>query len=135
LLLAVLLALALLALAYRYRDRLLALLVAPLAVFGTGGATSSAGRGRDPWANVDPSDRIDRAWYAMVRHLDVERPWAKTPDECRSAAVDAGLDPEAVRTLTRLFRQNRYASDGLSAARRERAMDSFERLDIEGRGR
>lgn len=130
LLLPFLIALVVLALAYRYRDRLLGLLLAPLSLLPT-----DDGRGRertdvDPWADVEPDDRIDRAWYAMVRRLDVERPWAKTPDECRSAAVESGLDPDAVGTLTRLFRRKRFAGDGLPPEERERAFESIERLGL-----
>ncbi|MFB6178158.1 MAG: DUF4129 domain-containing protein [Halorientalis sp.] len=126
-----LVALVALALAVRYRERLLALALAPLALLPTTNRASEAGGDRDPWANVTPSDDIDRAWYGMVRQLDVDRPWAKTPDECRSAAVEAGLDPDAVSTLTRLFREKRYGN-GPTERARERARQCRERLDLGG---
>ncbi|WP_157526139.1 DUF4129 domain-containing protein [Halorientalis sp. IM1011] len=130
-----LLALVALALAYRYRDRLLGILLAPLAALPENGSDERDTTARDPWVDVDPDDRIDRAWYAMVRRLDVDRPWARTPDECRSAAVDAGLDPDAVGTLTRLFRRKRFAAEGLPSEERERAAEVIDRLELGGRTR
>lgn len=131
-LLPIVLALVALALAYRYRERLLGLLLAPVAAFGAGRQDSAADQQSDPWGASAPADEVDRAWYAMVRRLDVDQPWTKTPDECRAAAVDAGLDPDAVGTLTRVFREKRYAGDGPAPRDRERARQCLDRLDFGG---
>lgn len=64
----------------------------------------------------------------MVRELDVERPWSLTPGECRRAAVEAGMDPEAVGTLTRAFREVRYGERPVTDERRERALRSADRI-------
>lgn len=124
-----LVALVALALVYRYRDRLLALLVAPLALLGRE-RSDAAPSATDPWGDAAPTDEIDWAWYAMVRRLDIDRPWTKTPAECRRAAVDAGLDPAAVETLTRLYREKRYRGDGLNDAGRARIDECIERLGL-----
>ena len=126
-----LVALVLLALAYRYRERLLALLLAPLGVIETDGDVGQAGRDRDPWEDVTLADEVDRAWYEMVSRLDIERPWAKTPDECRRVAVEQGLDPAVVSTLTETFREKRYRGGEPSATHRERATWCREQLDQE----
>lgn len=131
-LLPLLLGLVALALAYRYRERLLGLLLAPLAAFESGRDGTDAGVDEDPWADFAPADEVDQAWYAMVRRLDVDRPWTMTPDECRSAAVDAGLDPDAVRTLTRVFREKHYAGGDPTTQHRERARQCLDRLGIGG---
>lgn len=116
---------------YRYRDRLLALAMVP---FGDrGGSATTDEPPSHPWRDVTITDDVQRAWYAMVDHVDVERPWAKTPDECRRAAVESGLDPDAVGTLTETFRQARYADQEPSSEHKRRARESLDRLDL-GRG-
>jgi hypothetical protein len=130
-LLPLLVALVLLGLAYRYRERLLALLLAPVGLIETDGDVGQGGRDRDPWEDVALADEVDRAWYEMVSRLDIERPWAKTPDECRSVAVEQGLDPAVVSTLTETFREKRYRGGEPSATHRERATWCREQLDQE----
>lgn len=95
------------ALAYRYRERLRALLAALL-----GGIVSPAGDSRppesDPWADLDPSNDVERAWVSMVRAAGLSRPWTKTPAECADEAVSSGMDPEGVRTITEAYEEVRY---------------------------
>jgi hypothetical protein len=113
---------------HRYRERLLALLFAP---FGSAGGRDRPGEGGpDPWADLDVSDEVDRAWYRMVSHLDVDRPWTKTPAEIRRRAVDSGLDQDAVRTLTDTFREARYAETGATPEHETRARESLDRLGL-----
>lgn len=125
-----LLALLLLALAYRYRERLRALLLAPLALLGSGGHHGRDGRDRDPWEGAEPDDEVERAWFAMVRQTDLERPWAKTPSECREAAIEAGLDPDAVGVLTRTYREKRYRGTGPTDTHRARARECLDQLNV-----
>lgn len=134
-LLPILVALVLLALAYRYRERLLALLLAPMGLIETEGAVGQASEGRDPWENVALSDEVDRAWYEMVSRLDIERPWTKTPDECQRVAVEQGLDPAVVSTLTETFREKRYRGGEPSEIHRERARRCLDHLDQGRRSR
>lgn len=114
--------------AYRYRARLLALAAVPfgLAAHEAETQTSSV----QPWDNVDFGDDVERAWYAMVQHVGIDRAWAKTPDECRRQAVAAGLDPAAVETLTETFREARYAENGPTPDHERRARESLDRLGL-----
>lgn len=129
-----LVALAALALAYRYRERLFALLSLPVAAVGSADAATD-GDDRKPWPPAEPADDVDRAWCALVRELDVERPWTKTPGECRRAAVEDGFDPEAVRTLTRVFREKHYGEEGPTDDHLERARQCADRIGLGGRPR
>lgn len=110
-LLPVVAALCVAALAYRYRRRLAALLAAPFGPW-RGGAAGATADERNPWADATPSDAVGRAWYEMVLAAGVERPWSKTPGECRDAAVAAGIDPETASAVTRAFREARYSDGG-----------------------
>jgi hypothetical protein len=129
-----LVALVAVALSFRYRERLWALFCRPTAAVR---ARVAAGGGGDPspWPGVEPVDDVDRAWCALVRELDVDRPWTKTPGECRRAAVEAGFDPEAVATLTRVFREKRYGEAGPTDAHVERARECVDRIGLRGRPR
>ncbi|MBX0295739.1 DUF4129 domain-containing protein [Haloarcula nitratireducens] len=121
---------AVVALAYRYRARIAALALAfvPDGDGRAGASDSIAG----PWDDGQFGDDVHRAWYAMVTHLDIDRPWAKTADECRRRAVEAGLDPEAVGRLTEVFREVRYAESGPTPDHERRARESLARLDLGG---
>ncbi len=119
------------ALAYRYRARIAALALA----FVPDGGRGDAGESDPivgPWDDGQFGDDVHRAWYAMVTHLDIDRPWAKTADECRRRAVEAGLDPEAVGRLTETFREVRYAESGPTPDHERRARESLARLDLGG---
>jgi len=76
----------------------------------------------------EPSNDVYRAWAELVSMLDVERPHARTATECANAAVDAGLDPEAVATLTDVFEEVRYGGAPVTDERRRRASRSLERV-------
>ena len=121
-----------LALAYRYRARLRALLAALV-----GGVVPTGGDGRsgeaDPWAELDPENDVERAWVTMVRSAGLTKPWTKTPGECAEAAVDSGLDPEGVRAITDAFRAVRYGGEPPTDRHERRAREGLSRLDV-GRG-
>lgn len=57
-------------------------------------------------ATVD--NEVYRAWREMTAHLNVDRPEASTPGEFEAAAIEAGLAPADVRSLTRVFEAVRY---------------------------
>lgn len=113
------------ALAYRYRDRIRALLAA--LVGGIGGPGGGPVTEPDPWADFDPENDVERAWVTMVRRAGLARPWTKTPGECADEAVSAGLDPEGVRTITDVFEEVRYGG--------AQPTDRHERRAREGLGR
>lgn len=131
LLLPLLLLLVAVLLAYRYRDRLLAL---ALAVAGWIADRTDAGpdADRSPWPGGEPANAVHRAWLAMVRRAAVDRPESRTPAECAREAVAAGLDPEAVRTLTRLFEEVRYGGAPVTDERERAVREQLHRLDAGG---
>lgn len=118
-------------LVYRYRDRLAALLLAALPV-GDSGTPDTADAASHPWEDGQCSNEVQRAWYTMVTASDIDRPWAKTPAECREMAIDAGLDPDAVSRLTDLFREVRYAETQPTSDHEHRARETLSRLDVGG---
>lgn len=121
-----LLLLVVLALAYRYRRNLLAL---ALAVAGAvGDRTERRGGAATRWPSEPPSNDVHRAWLSMVERLDIDEPQTRTPSQCASAAVDADMDPSAVRTLTDVFEEVRYGEKPVTDERRRRARDGLRQL-------
>ncbi len=110
---------------------------------GDEGSDDTAGRNDDRRAAVGraagrAADRLEagganevyRAWREMTALLDVEAPETSTPGEFADAAVDAGLEGEAVRELTRLFEDVRYG-DAPAAASEDRAVAVFRRIEAQ----
>lgn len=81
--------------------------------------------------DVDTSNDVYRAWSEMVSQLHVRDPHTKTPQEFAEAAVEDGLNPEAVGTITTLFEQVLYGDQGVSEEQEARAVEAMERLDSE----
>lgn len=78
---------------------------------------------------IDTSNDVYRAWSEMVSQLYVEDPHTKTPQEFAEAAVEDGMNPEAVGTITTLFEQVLYGDEDVSAEQEARAREAMERLD------
>lgn len=125
-LLPLLLLLVLLALAYRYRHHLLALALALAGVFGSRETASTAAG--PAWPSETPDNDVHRAWLGMVTQTGIDEPHRRTPAECASAAIEAGLDPAAVRTVTETFEEVRYGGAPVTDERRERARRGLDRL-------
>lgn len=106
----------------RYRDRLLAAVGPAADDSEERPAESEAGEAPGP----EPSNAVERAWAEMLRRLDVDRTGHMTPEEVARAAVDAGFDPEAVRTLTETFVEVRYGDRPVTEDR-ERAASRVRR--------
>lgn len=119
--------LALLALAYRYRDRLFALAGA----LRDWAADRTADQGDRPrrWPRSVPANAVHRAWLRMVTRLDVDRPEARTPAECERAALAEGYDPDAVRGLSARFREVRYGGRPVTGERVEDVQEHLRRLE------
>lgn len=117
---------ALAALAYRYRRQLLALGMAVVAVLG--GTDDDRSTSTSEWPSERPDNEVHRAWLSMVAETDIEEPRTRTPSECAAAAVEADLDPSAVRTLTDVFEEVRYGERPVTDERRERAQRGLDRL-------
>lgn len=62
----------------------------------------------DESPSVDPTNEVYRAWWEMVRQLDVRHHQSRSPAELATVAVETGIDPETVAELTALFRSIRY---------------------------
>lgn len=120
-----------LALAYRYRDRLLALVLAVGGWLADRAPTDAESRAAT-WPSEQPANEVHRAWLAMVRRANPDRPWSRTPSECARAAVETGVDSETVETLTTLFEEVRYGDEPVTDERRERAREGLRRLDDSG---
>ena len=91
-----------------------------------------AGRAADRIEEGSPGDsenEVYRAWREMTARLDIENPEATTPREFQRASVDAGMAPDDVRELTRLFEQVRYGGESATADREERAVAVLRRIE------
>lgn len=112
------------ALAYRYRERIEAALWGllepdddPVAVEYT----------EESWPDGSPSNAVERAWIALVREVDPERPSVMTPAECAAAAREAGLDASAVETITDAFERVKYGG-APPTDEQERVEDALDRI-------
>lgn len=80
-------------------------------------------------ADADVGNEVYRAWIEMTTHLDVSRPESSTPGEFAAAAVDAGMDPDDVSELTRLFEAVRYGDERVTDERASRAVAALRRIE------
>ena len=128
-LLAVGVILALGALGYRYRDRIAD------AFWGLLQPTDDPADlqyERSSWPDGSPSNAVERAWLALVKKVDPERPAVMTPSECAAEARRKGLDATPVETITNAFERVEYG--GVSPSEEEdRVEDALQQLEG-GRG-
>lgn len=118
------------AIGYRYAGRLRTLLgVTPVAA-----RFRQANGGERDWFETETSNEVSRAWFRMVRSVDIDRPRSKTPTECATIAVAAGMEPVAVRRLTRAFEEVRYGGAPMTDERRRLARNALRELDVETGG-
>ncbi len=90
----------------------------------------AAGRAADRIADADELDNeIYRAWAEMTRLVGPADPESKTPAEFADDAIEAGLEPDDVRELTRLFEHVRYGTDEPVDADEQRAIGLFRRIE------
>lgn len=97
-----------------------------------GAVAATAGAAADRLAERDrPVDNVVyRAWRELTAALDVGEPASTTPGEFAAAAVDAGVDPDAVAELTAVFEAVRYG-DGDPERYAERARAALEAVERE----
>lgn len=91
---------------------------------------AAAGDGADRIdAATDAENGVFRAWARMTEPLEVEHPDSSTPREFADAALAAGVDPEDVSELTRLFETVRYGTETVTPAQEERALEILRRIE------
>lgn len=96
----------------------------------TAAVGEAAGRAADRLEEDTHGDNeVYRAWGEMTALLDIPDPETSTPGDFETAAVEAGMDGDDVRELTRLFENVRYGSAEPSADREERAIGIFRRIE------
>lgn len=89
-----------------------------------------AGRAADRMeAGSDVENEVYRAWVDMTELLEVSSPETTTPREFELAAIDAGLSPEEVGELTRLFEDVRYGGYSANDEREQWAVRVFRRIE------
>lgn len=114
--------------AYKQRHRLLAL--AALLV-GDEEEYEYPDRGHRP-LDFAPENDVDAAWVRLVSALGERARGARTTREYERAAVEAGLDPDAVGQVTRAFEEVRYGGQPVTDERRQRATEGIQRLGLGG---
>jgi hypothetical protein len=113
-----LIALLILALLVKYRDRV-------AAIFEPERTDAPGGRRGVP----DPANDVERAWLAVVGASRLKNPWQRTPAECAAAAVENGLNADAVERIRRVFEEVRYGEREVTEARRDEVRRNLSRLD------
>jgi len=96
------------------------------------GVGAAAGRAADRLlADTDAAitNEVYRAYREMTAHLEVPTPAATTPREFAAAAIDAGLDPDDVETLTDLFERVRYGRDTVTETDRDTVAAILRRIE------
>lgn len=83
----------------------------------------------DSWPPADPGSGVTEAWFDMTASVDVARPASRTPTEWADAAVNDGLNPDAVLTLTALFEEIQYGGATETPEHRRQANRELDRLE------
>jgi hypothetical protein len=79
-------------------------------------------------ADADASNAVFDAWREMTDELGGDRR-TTTPRTFAERAVTAGMDPDDVETLTRLFEDVRYGDREVTPAVEQRALETFRRIE------
>ena len=118
---------------FQYRHRLAVPRVSPSSGERTEptGRSPSTGTTNPAWSPETESQSVRAVWLAMVHRIDngVEAPSSRTPGEWQRLAVDSGLSPDAVETITEVFCAVRYGNASETDDRRNDARAMLERLD------
>lgn len=95
------------------------------------GVASVAGDAADriEGGDADPGNAVYRAWTDMTDHLDVPNAHTASPAAFRATALDAGMAPRHVDTLTDLFREVRYGGAEPTPDREQRAIDALRAIE------
>ncbi|WP_435363077.1 DUF4129 domain-containing protein [Haloarchaeobius sp. DYHT-AS-18] len=121
------LALGLVALGIRHRDRLGDMLRERLERWGLIDPVVDE-EPSEPPTRPDPTNQVSAAWYEFVEALGLGDARACAPRECADAARDEGVDEETIAALTEPFEEVRYGEEPVTDDRRRRARDGLERF-------
>ncbi|WP_152422731.1 DUF4129 domain-containing protein [Natrialba taiwanensis] len=91
--------------------------------------TSQSRSSNDSWPPTAPENSVAEAWLEMVKKIDVSNPHSRTTEEWADAALAAGYNEEAVKSLTKLFRETQYGGVTVTTDRERKAKREFERLE------
>lgn len=128
LLLPVVAILALGALTYRYRAVL-------SDIFGSDSETVPTSEPRpaaERWPGTDPDNDVDRAWVAVIRRLDPDRPETTTPDECRALARVRDVDTDGVESIVSAFERVHYGGRSVDTET-DRAREGLRALESDAK--
>lgn len=75
-----------------------------------------------------PSNPVEHAWIEMIEDIDINDSHARTLGEWETAAIETGLDPAAVRTITTLFAEVQYGAMDVTLKRRREAQKALSEL-------
>ncbi|WP_435317335.1 DUF4129 domain-containing protein [Haloarchaeobius sp. TZWSO28] len=120
-------ALGLVALGIRHRDRLGDMLRERLERWGLIDPVVDE-EPSEPPTRPDPTNQVSAAWYEFVEALGLGDARACAPRECADAARDEGVDEETIAALTEPFEEVRYGEEPVTDDRRRRARDGLERF-------
>lgn len=94
--------------------------------------------GQDPAPGVRvepaPSNEVTAAWYEMVARIDPSAEPTRTPRQYANAAIAAGADADAVRSLTETFEAVAYGGAPVTERRRAQARRDIRRIRAQLRG-
>ena len=76
-------------------------------------------------------NEVYRAWYQIASRVDTNRRRSATSRELARYAVEEGLDPNAVETVTELFETARYGNATVTDEDERRAREAMARLGLE----
>lgn len=82
-------------------------------------------------AGADLDNEIYRAWAEMTTYLEVDDPETSTPGEFADAAIEAGMVPDDVHSLTELFESVRYGGEPPTSEREAAAIEVLRRIEAD----
>jgi hypothetical protein len=82
----------------------------------------------EPSEPVELTNEVYRAWWEMARQVDISPTASRSPSEFAAAAVDAGMNPDAVAELTHLFRAARYGGTLVTDDDEQQATAALDRI-------
>lgn len=91
----------------------------------TSDATDSRSEPSEP---VDLTNEVYRAWWEMARQTDLSPTASRSPREFATAAVDGGMNPDAVAELTHLFNATRYGGMSVTSDAERQATAALDRI-------